>query len=244
MGLSAAWQAVLAGCKLMHTVIRAGKRTLHGSPRCPRLSTVIHVHGYPLPRLSNEPHWTTVWCPRLSTVIHVHGGPTPSGVHRPAPPPPTHTSCPALGPGHPPGMGPPAEPGPRLRSLPPNTHEQLSTRSANTPFSCLAAHHPHWPRCSRRATGQRRPGPHGTGHVPGRQAGGRGAGPRLAPAAQPGLLLPHRRPGGGLLRPGALPTRAPPPPPRPTGPAPRPGRPPGTPCSGCRLLKATAPSRL
>ena len=82
MGRSAAWQAVLAGRKLMHTVIRAGKRILHGSPRFYN-STVVHVHGYPLPRLSNGAHWTTVRCPRLFTVVHVHGCPTQSGVHRP-----------------------------------------------------------------------------------------------------------------------------------------------------------------
>ena len=92
MGRSAAWQAVLAGCKLMHTVIRAGKSILHGSPRIYN-STVVHVHGYPLPRLSNGAHWTTVGWPRLSTVVHVHGCPNPSGVHRPALPPGRQSLC-------------------------------------------------------------------------------------------------------------------------------------------------------
>ena len=71
MGRSAAWQAVLAGRKLMHTLIRAGKRILHTSTTLRfYASTLLHPYASSMTTIV-EARFSTllrfckpVWCPQ------------------------------------------------------------------------------------------------------------------------------------------------------------------------------------
>ena len=76
MGRSAAWQAVLAGCKLMHTLIRAGKRILHASTTLRfYASTLLHPYASTL---------TTIVEARFSTFLRFYASTNQSGVYNPA----------------------------------------------------------------------------------------------------------------------------------------------------------------
>ena len=75
MGRSAAWQAVLARCKLMHTLIRARKRILHASTTLRfYASTLLHPYASTM---------TTIVEARFSTLLRFYASTNQAGVHSP-----------------------------------------------------------------------------------------------------------------------------------------------------------------